>query len=132
MVSLVSVFILFTLFFHLSKSFRTLSSIGKSFSFKNYLEKPKISIEYCPGCRWLLRSAWIAQEVLTTFEKEIGEVALKPSEITGTFKISVNEDIIWDRKNSLTSGFPELKELKQIIRDIVNPDRDLGHSDVKK
>ena len=39
---------------------------------------PRIEIEYCTGCRWLLRAAWTAQELLTTFEQELGEVTLVP------------------------------------------------------
>src|SRR5215475_1923614 len=39
---------------------------------------PRLEIEYCRQCRWLLRAAWLAQELLTTFEKELGEVALVP------------------------------------------------------
>jgi len=36
----------------------------------------KIDIHYCTGCRWLLRSAWMAQELLTTFDGEISELSL--------------------------------------------------------
>ena len=36
----------------------------------------RVEIEYCTQCRWLMRAAWMAQELLTTFEAEIGEVAL--------------------------------------------------------
>lgn len=90
--------------------------------------KPTVEIEYCPGCRWLLRAAWTAQELLTTFEAELGAVTLRPSEIGGTFCVSLEESIIWDRKNE--GRFPEIKELKQRIRDQVSPERDLGHSDV--
>ena len=39
---------------------------------------PRIEIEYCTRCRWLLRAAWMAQELLSTFEAELGEVALIP------------------------------------------------------
>ncbi len=39
---------------------------------------PRIEIEYCTQCRWLLRAAWLAQELLTTFDGELGEVALVP------------------------------------------------------
>lgn len=89
--------------------------------------KPTIEIEYCPGCRWLLRAAWTAQELLTTFESELDAVSLRPSEAGGTFSVRIDGDLIWDRK---TEGrFPEMKELKQRIRDQVAPERDLGHSD---
>ncbi|MGV8878798.1 MAG: SelT/SelW/SelH family protein [Sphingobacteriaceae bacterium] len=88
--------------------------------------KPTITIEYCPKCRWLLRSAYIAQELLTTFQADLMGIMLKPSEISGTFQISVDEKIIFDRK--IFGRFPEIKELKQLTRDEVNPDKYLGHS----
>ena len=89
--------------------------------------KPSIEIEYCPGCRWLLRAGWTAQELLTTFEAELGSVTLKPSDVGGTFHVTVDSTVVWDRK---TEGrFPEMKELKQAVRDQIAPERDLGHSD---
>ncbi|MFN3849340.1 MAG: SelT/SelW/SelH family protein [Spirosomataceae bacterium] len=91
--------------------------------------KPKITIEYCPKCGWLLRAAWMAQELLTTFVEEIGEVALKPSEISGAYKIFVNEEAVFDRKRE--GHFPEAKELKQLIRDKIAPEKSLGHADRK-
>ena len=92
--------------------------------------KPQIEIEYCPGCRWLLRAGWTAQELLTTFEAELGAVTLRPSEVGGTFKVSVDGDLIWDRKTE--ARFPEMKELKQRLRDHISPERDLGHSDTEE
>lgn len=92
--------------------------------------KPRIVIEYCPKCRWLLRSAWMAQELLTTFEQDVKEVALRPSEISGMFSVTVDDISVWSRKEM--SRFPEIKELKQLVRDIVAPDKDLGHSDKKE
>ena len=91
--------------------------------------KPGIEIEYCPGCRWLLRAAWTAQELLTTFEADLETVSLRPSEVGGTFRVSLDGHVIWDRKDA--GRFPELKELKQKIRDRIDPERDLGHSDVE-
>ena len=73
--------------------------------------KASISIEYCPGCRWLLRSAWLAQELLSTFENEIFEVALRPSAVNGTFVIVVDGCEVWERKKD--GGFPEAKILKR-------------------
>ena len=89
--------------------------------------KPKITIEYCPKCGWLLRAAWIAQELLTTFVEEIGEVSLKPSEIAGRYTIKIDETLVFDRKSA--GRFPEIKELKQLVRDIIAPNKSLGHSD---
>ena len=89
---------------------------------------PRIDFEYCTGCRWMLRSAYMAQELLTTFEKEIGEVALIPSRgLSGTFTVRINGEVIWDRKAN--GGFPEIKELKQLVRDKIDPNKSLGHSD---
>ncbi|HAK28203.1 MAG TPA: hypothetical protein DCO90_03000, partial [Sphingobacterium sp.] len=34
---------------------------------------------------------------------------------------------IFDRKRA--GRFPEIKELKQLIRDLIAPDKSLGHSD---
>lgn len=87
---------------------------------------PKVRIVYCTQCRWLLRAAWLAQEVLTTFDGELGEVALVPS-TGGIFEITVDEHLLWSRKAE--GRFPEAKEIKQRLRDQIAPARDLGHSD---
>jgi selenoprotein W-related protein len=89
--------------------------------------KPTLSIEYCPRCRWLLRAAYMAQEFLTSFEEELGAVTLQPSEVNGRYTISIDGKKIFDRKEY--GGFPEIKELKQMVRDIVSPGKNLGHSD---
>lgn len=92
--------------------------------------KPLVTIEYCPRCGWMLRAAYFAQELLTTFTGDIEGTLLKPSEVNGTFSVSIDSKPIFDRK---TRGrFPETKELKQLVRDVVNPEKDLGHSDRKE
>jgi selenoprotein W-related protein len=88
--------------------------------------KPIIELEYCTQCRWLLRAAWLAQELLTTFEDELGGVTLVPG-TGGIFEARLADDILWSRK--LEGRFPEAKELKQRVRDRIAPERDLGHSD---
>jgi selenoprotein W-related protein len=91
--------------------------------------KPAITIEYCPKCGWMLRAAYMAQEFLTTFSDELKSVNLQPSEISGAYKIFIDGEILFDRK---TEGhFPEIKELKQLVRDKVAPGKSLGHSDRK-
>ncbi len=87
---------------------------------------PRVEIEYCTGCRFLLRAAWLAQELLTTFEAELGEVALQPGE-GGVFEVRLGETVLWNRKAE--GRFPEAKELKQRLRDIIAPEKSLGHSD---
>ena len=89
-------------------------------------QKPRIEIEYCTGCRFLLRAAWLAQELLITFENELGGVTLIPGQ-GGVFEIRLGETPLWNRK---TEGrFPEAKEIKQRLRDEIAPEKSLGHSD---
>jgi len=90
-------------------------------------DKPRVAIHYCTQCKWMLRAAWMAQEILSSFAEEVAEVALVPAK-SGTFQIFVNQVVVWDRKTD--GGFPEAKVLKQKIRDQVAPDRDLGHCDI--
>ena len=87
--------------------------------------KPRLEIEYCTQCRWLLRAAWMAQELLTTFEKELGEVALIPG-TGGILEVRLEGKVIFSREQQ--RRFPESKELKQLVRDRIAPDKDLGHS----
>ena len=91
--------------------------------------KPIITIEYCPKCRWLLRAAYMAQEFLTSFENELRSVSLQPSEENGSFRISIDDKKVFDRKEY--GGFPEIKELKQLVRDVAAPGKSLGHTDTK-
>lgn len=88
----------------------------------------QVRITYCPGCNWLPRSCWMAQELLYTFAEEPIEVTLMPErDEKGTFRIELNENLVWCR--SRDGGFPDAKTLKQRIRDLVNPERDLGHAE---
>jgi selenoprotein W-related protein len=88
----------------------------------------KIEIKYCYKCRWLLRSTWMAQELLTTFEEDISELSLLPG-TGGIFEIIANGQIIWSRKEK--GRFPEIAELKQCVRDAIAPHKNLGCIDRK-
>lgn len=88
--------------------------------------RPRIAITYCTQCNWMLRAAWIAQELLSTFGQDLAEVALVPG-TGGIFVVTLDGRTIWDRKED--GGFPEAKVLKQRVRDVAWPQRDLGHSD---
>ncbi|KAL4816134.1 Rdx family-domain-containing protein [Aspergillus spinulosporus] len=117
----------------------------------NY-SKPRITIQYCTQCKWMLRAAYFAQELLSTFNTDIGEIALIPrtggiftmtifpsiSASTSTTSDSQSNSeseshfskegtILWDRKRD--GGFPEVKELKSRVRNVIDPGRDLGHTD---
>ncbi|PZO82479.1 MAG: selenoprotein [Mesorhizobium amorphae] len=87
---------------------------------------PRVEIQFCTQCRWLLRSAWLAQELLSTFGTDLGEVALKPG-TGGVFRITVDGETVWERVAD--DGFPDAAELKRRVRDRIAPERDLGHSE---
>lgn len=90
------------------------------------MSRPRVEIEYCRQCQWLLRAAWLAQELLSTFGDDIGEVALVPGR-GGIFEVRAQGRRLWSR--AAEGRFPEAKELKQRLRDLIDPGRDLGHSE---
>jgi selenoprotein W-related protein len=90
---------------------------------------PVVAIEYCRQCRWMLRAAWMQQELLQTFEEELGGVTLVPG-TGGVFVIRIDGAMIWSRKER--GRFPDITELKQLVRDHVAPDKPLGHSEKKR
>jgi selenoprotein W-related protein len=89
--------------------------------------KPRVEIIYCAQCRFILRASWMTQELLMTFDTELGEVALVPG-TGGIFEVRVNGELIWSKKER--GCFPDPKELKQLVRDRVAPDKYLGHWDL--
>jgi selenoprotein W-related protein len=90
-------------------------------------KSPTIEITYCRLCGWGLRAAWMAQELLTTFAEELGSVTLTPDVTGGVFEIRADGGVIWSRKEM--GRFPEITEVKRIVRDHVAPGRSLGHTD---
>ncbi|MGA4608215.1 SelT/SelW/SelH family protein [Pseudoalteromonas maricaloris] len=90
------------------------------------MQKPIITIHYCVLCQWMLRASWLAQELLSTFSDDLKQVALAPAS-KGIFEIYYNDTLIWCRKAD--DGFPEAKVLKRRVRDLLDPERDLGHVD---
>ncbi|KAL2798210.1 Rdx family-domain-containing protein [Aspergillus keveii] len=106
---------------------------------------PRITIQYCTQCKWMLRAAYFAQELLSTFSTDIGEIALVPR-TGGLFRVTIfpspstptlpsgegesageEGKVLWDRKRD--GGFPEVKVLKSLVRNVIDPSRDLGHTD---
>jgi selenoprotein W-related protein len=90
------------------------------------MRKPRIEIEYCRRCNFLLRAGWTAQELLHAFGEEIGELALIPGS-GGHFIVRVEGDVLFSRRAA--GRFPDAKELKQLLRDHLGSDRPLGHAE---
>ncbi len=87
--------------------------------------RARVRIRYCTQCRWLMRAQWLAGELLTTFPLEL-EVTLEPG-VGGIFDVLLDDQLLFSRAER--RRFPELKELKQKLRDVIAPGRSLGHSD---
>ena len=100
-----------------------------------------VAIRYCEGSGYLLRAAYYGQELLTTFcDGELDAISLQPikneNENDGAFSVqlltrdeanTVKTLVLWDKL--VSENFPQVKELKRMIRDVVTPEKDLGHSE---
>jgi selenoprotein W-related protein len=86
--------------------------------------EPRIEIEYCTKCKFQLRAAWLAQELLAAFEQELGEVALVPGS-GGIFEVRLNGDAIASNRDS--KQMPEVSDVKRLLRDRIAPERRIGH-----
>ncbi|MFW5830263.1 MAG: SelT/SelW/SelH family protein [Planctomycetota bacterium] len=86
--------------------------------------RPLLRIRFCCRCRWWLRAGWMAQELFSTFGDAIA-VQLELGD-GGEFTIHTGGHCIWDRRTD--DGFPEAKQLKQLVRDHCFPDVDIGHA----
>jgi selenoprotein W-related protein len=93
------------------------------------VNKPHVEIIYCSQCRFVLRATWLAQELLFTFAEELGGVTLVPA-AGGVFEIRLDGELVYSKAQ--TGVFPEARELKQLIRDRIAPDKPLGHSDKRE
>lgn len=87
--------------------------------------RPRVEIEYCRQCGFMLRATWMAQELLKTFEEELGKVALKPGS-GGHFIVRVDGRELFSRKAA--GRYPEARELKELVRDVIGSERAVGHS----
>lgn len=88
-----------------------------------------VTIVYCTQCHWMLRASWMGQELLTTFDGDISGMTLRPG-TGGVFEVHIDNKLLWSRKQE--GRFPEITELKQRVRDVIDPNRHLGHSDRKQ
>ena len=85
---------------------------------------PRVEIHYCTQCRFLLRAAWLAQELLSAFEQELGEVALVPGS-GGIFEVTLDGETV--ATNRETKRMPDAVEVKRLLRDRIAPERQIGH-----
>ena len=96
------------------------------------MPSPRVEIHYCTQCRFMLRAAYLAQELLTTFEKELGEVALVPGS-GGIFEVRVDgETLATNRESKRPDGrpsghMPEAGDVKRLLRDRIAPGKTIGH-----
>ncbi|KAG0325072.1 hypothetical protein BG004_003304 [Podila humilis] len=90
-----------------------------------YIKNVKNASEGCVTDEHL-RAGWMAQELLLTFNNGIGELALIPGG-SAVFIVRVNGVEVYNRKDE--GRFPEMKELKQLVRNVIAPEMGLGHSD---
>ncbi len=88
------------------------------------MPRPTVEITYCVKCRFLLRAAWMAQELLSAFEGELEGVAIKPGS-GGIFEVRLDGDVIASNRKS--KKMPEPSEVKRLVRDRIAPDRRIGH-----
>ena len=92
------------------------------------MAKAKVRIVFCEGCKWALRSGWYAQELFSTFHGKLAAIELVVGE-SGQFQVWANDQCLWDRKEQ--GGFPEIAELKRLLRDSIAPEASLGHCDLE-
>ncbi|ORY22572.1 Rdx family-domain-containing protein [Naematelia encephala] len=97
---------------------------------------PAMTIEYCDKCRWAPRSTWYQTELFLTFPtpaiRSITLIPYSTPDTGGRFRVWIDRgngnELVWDRKTE--GGFPDLKVLKSRIRNLIQPERGLGHSEV--
>ncbi|HEY8767243.1 MAG TPA: SelT/SelW/SelH family protein [Dehalococcoidia bacterium] len=85
---------------------------------------PRVEITYCTKCRFLLRAAWMAEELLTTFGAELAEVALRPGS-GGIFEVALDGTVVATNRDH--APMPEPADVKRAIRDRISPARKIGH-----
>lgn len=85
---------------------------------------PRIQITYCTKCKFLLRASWMAQELLTTFGAELGEVAIVPGS-GGIFEVALDGEVIASNRDGGAMADPS--EVKRLVRDKVSPGKRIGH-----
>jgi selenoprotein W-related protein len=68
----------------------------------------------------------MAQELLTTFGAELGEVAIVPGS-GGIFEVTLDGEVVGSNRDK--GAMPEPAAVKRAIRDRVSPGKRIGHED---
>jgi len=88
------------------------------------MSAPRVEIHYCTQCKFLMRASWLAQELLTTFDQDLGEVALVPGR-GGIFEVTLDGEAVFSNREA--GRFPEAREIKLALKERVAPERKIGH-----
>jgi selenoprotein W-related protein len=88
------------------------------------LSAPRVEITYCTRCKFLLRASWLAQELLSTFEAELGEVAIRPGR-GGIFEVTLDGEVVATNRDG--AAMPDAADVKRLLRDRIAPERRIGH-----
>jgi len=88
------------------------------------MSKPRVVVEYCARCGFMLRAAWVAQELLKSFEDELAEVALRPGG-GGIFAVRLDEAPLFSNKEQ--GRFPEMRELREGLAQALGSEKRFGH-----
>ena len=88
------------------------------------MTSPRVEIVYCRQCKFLLRAAWFAQELLSAFEGDVAELAIVPGS-GGIFEVTLDGETV--ATNRETKRMPDAAEVKRLLRDRLAPQRKIGH-----
>lgn len=111
------------------------SAVAQALSTMGNDKLPCVDIAYTREHRQ--RALYLAQECLRTFSDEVKSLSIRSLEDATSIEdlqvsvihhndaTNLNVSIVWEK------GLPETKVLKQKIRDVLVPEKALGHSDIR-
>ena len=76
------------------------------------MSKLELKIVYCASCSYLPRALWMAGEILSEIQHDVGDLTLVPGD-NGVFDWYVDDDCVFS--TGVLGRFPELEELKEAI-----------------
>jgi selenoprotein W-related protein len=86
--------------------------------------KPTVTITYCTACNFTARAAWLAQEILHTFDGQLAGVMLVPGS-GGVLDVALDGTLIFSRAD--TGRDPVIKEIRDgLYQHLSGPERPHG------